>query len=89
MEKFGIFELLDTLSALILPDGRAEGGEERPQSAPQPPRAEDRAFAPPAYNGESAAPPAPAPPASSALSSFLEKHDSTVKRINPSEGGKR
>ncbi len=88
MEKFGIFELLDTLSALILPDGQAEAAEKRPQSTPQPPRAEDRAFAPPAYNGESAEPPA-TPPAASALSSFLEKHDSTVKRINPSEGGKR
>ena len=64
-------------------------GEERPQSTPQPPRAEDRAFAPPAYNGENAAPPAAPPPASSALSSFLEKHDSAVKRIDPSEGGKR
>ena len=95
MEKFGIFELLDTLSALILPDGQAGNAKERPQSAPDPPRAGDRAFAPPAYDGENATPASPAPaaeprPAASALSSFLEKHDSAVKRIDPApNGGKR
>ena len=88
MEKFGIFELLDTLSALILPDGQpAVRPEEHTSEAP---RAEDSAFAPPAYRGAPApaVPPAPAPPpASSALHSFLEKHDSAVKRIDSSPDG--
>ena len=77
MEKFGIFELLDTLSALILP-------EESPSPAPEaPPRAGDRAFAPPAY-GEQTGP----PPAGSALSTFLDRHDKTVKSIGNSVDAK-
>lgn len=76
MEKFGIFELLDTLSALILPDGTA---------SPPPktnPRQDDAAFAPPAYAGP---PPKPETSSSAALSSFLEKHEKTVKKV---DGGK-
>ncbi len=77
MEKFGIFELLDTLSALILPDGAPPAP---PETAPQ---KSDAAFAPPVYGdagtereNSSAA----------AISSFLEKHDRTVKKL---DGGNR
>ena len=74
MEKFGIFELLDTLSALLLPDA--------PPDAPQKtaPQKSDAAFAPPAYGAD----PPPAQPSSSAtaLSSFLEKHEKTVKKVD-------
>ena len=77
MEKFGIFELLDTLSALIMP--------EEDRSAPaEPPHATDKAFAPPAYGGEADMP----PPGASALSSFLDRHDKTVKNIGASADAK-
>ena len=76
MEKFGIFELLDTLSALILPEEK----QPEPEKAPH---AEDAAFAPPDYQGPSA-PPAGA----SALSSFLDRHDRTVKQIGGSTDAK-
>ncbi len=83
MEKFGIFELLDTLSAIVdgekgapaapssdLPDGvPAEAPAEAEGKAA--PSVEDRAFLPPDYaGGESSA----------ALSSFLSKHDELARR---------
>ena len=77
MEKFGIFELLDTLSALISP-------EEKRAAPAEPPHTADKAFAPPAY-GE----PVPPPPAGAgALASFLDKHDRTVKSIGGSADAK-
>lgn len=78
MEKFGIFELLDTLSALILP---AERPPAPPEETPSP---ADRAFAPPSY-GE---PASPVPPAASALSSFLDRHERAVKSIEGSADAK-
>ena len=79
MEKFGIFELLDTLSALILPEGQ-------PSAAPdKTPNAEDRAFSPPSY-GERQAP--SVAPTASALSAFLDRHDRAVKQIGGSADAK-
>ena len=72
MEKFGIFELLDTLSALL-----DEGDAGDVPSAPAEktvPSAADEAFLPPSYGEKDNA---------AALSSFLTKHDETVKRIHP------
>ena len=49
MEKFGIFELLDTLSAFAAPDTEQKAEETRPSR-------DDEAFAPPPYSApESAA----------------------------------
>ena len=76
MEKFGIFELLDTLSAIL-------AGQEEPAAAqkPQPerPSAQDSAFAPPAYAGEN---PGENKSEIAALSSFLARHDKTSKKID-------
>lgn len=65
MEKFGIFELLDALSALMQ--------EEKTESAaPQTPKKEDAAFAPPAYG--SADP--------GALEGLLQRHEEMSRRID-------
>ena len=72
MEKFGIFELLDTLSALL---GEGEETDRSPAPAEKTaPSAEDEAFLPPSYGETDAA---------AAVSSFLNKHAETVKRIHP------
>ncbi len=75
MEKFGIFELLDTLSAIMEKDAPApppaDGPSATPPDAPATPSVEDRSFLPPDYaGGESSA----------ALSSFLSKHDELARR---------
>ena len=75
MEKFGIFELLDTLSALILP----EAGPPSPDPGPN---AADGAFAPPAYKA-----PSKTTPEQSAISAFLDRHDRAVKQIGSADGG--
>ncbi len=75
MEKFGIFELLDTLSALILPEAGAPSPAEKPNAA-------DRAFAPPGYKEQET------PPAASAISAFLDRHDRAVKHIGGSTDAK-
>ena len=73
MEKFGIFELLDTLSALLLP-------ETKPPAPPkETPRTDDSAFAPPPYAGAPAADPSEG--TATAISSFLKKHDDAAKKI--------
>ena len=74
MEKFGIFELLDTLSAFAAPDPESKAEETKPQQT-------DDAFAPPPYatmdsvgsdqKGEAAA-----------LASLLERHDRIAKKID-------
>ena len=78
MEKFGIFELLDTLSAIMESGSDAPAAEEnRPPFAkdnapPASPAATDSAFLPPDYAlGESMR----------TFSDFLSRHDETVKRI--------
>ena len=73
MEKFGIFELLDTLSAFAAPDPESTAEETKPQQT-------DGVFAPPPYatvdsgedpSGEAAA-----------LASLLERHDRIAKKID-------
>ena len=77
MEKFGIFELLDALSAVL--DGKNdapppdETSAETPAKPPAEPTAVDASFLPPDY--------AASAQEGGALSSFLSRHDETVKRI--------
>ncbi len=66
MEKFGIFELLDTLSALMEDKGEGE-------KAVPPPDPKDGAFAPPPYA---------APAEANALQGLLERHDKMSRRID-------
>ncbi len=75
MEKFGIFELLDTLSAVM----QGEGGQNQPPAAaPQTPDTGDPAFIPPRYpaarteDGKE----------TQAVRSLLTRHDEIVKRID-------
>ncbi len=75
MEKFGIFELLDTLSAVMQGDGEQKPA---PDAEPHRPDAGDSVFAPPQY---------PAPKEgeqgqTQALRSLLTRHDEIVKRID-------
>ena len=76
MEKFGIFELLDTLSAIL-------AGEKEPAAAQKPPAEQpapqDTAFAPPAYSGENTG---ENRSEIAALSSFLAQHDKVSKKID-------
>ena len=77
MEKFGIFDLLDTLSALVAPE---ETKDAAAKSAETRPAAEDAAFSPPAY-GE----PQPAPAVTTtntALASFLARHEAAKQRTD-------
>ncbi len=75
MEKFGIFELLDTLSAVM------QGTDEQnaaPDGGPQRPNAGDPAFIPPRYpaaNEEDGK-------ETQAVRSLLTRHDEIVKRID-------
>ena len=81
MEKFGIFELLDTLSAIL-------AGENDPSAAQKPPAqpSPSQGKAPGETQGEtaSAAPHAGehAPQGAAALSSFLAHHDAVSKKID-------
>lgn len=69
MEKFGIFELLDALSALTETDEKPE---------PSQPRTPDGAFAAPDYGL-----PAQEPPAGgqTALDGFLSRHEAAKNRV--------
>ncbi len=75
MEKFGIFELLDTLSALTEPQ-KNTGNEIFPSPVPENPPAPR----------DAAPPPADAPAAKEtnqrALQSLLDRHDGISKRID-------
>ena len=95
MEKFGIFELLDALSAVTAPEEEASspaGGEENMPPAHPDPR--ENAFAPPRY-GAPSAPTEPAAPqknaaaafppreeAPNAVSSLLDRHERISRRID-------
>ena len=88
MEKFGIFDLLDTLSAIMAPDSPApsEAAEEKtppPSSAAGVinPKQTDGAFAPPSYlAGENGAAAVNAERA--ALGAFLDRHDAISRKID-------
>ena len=73
MEKFGIFELLDTLSALLPQDGEKKNAEEGEKSSPN---VKDAAFSPPSYAAE------PKTAEDAALSSFLSRHDEIARRVD-------
>lgn len=85
MEKFGIFELLDTLSALTAANGSPEAEEKAEYARPE---TGDASFAPPAYGAPSPAPSAPPPPdkntsaEQSALAALLARHDALSKKID-------
>ena len=90
MEKFGIFELLDTLSALTLPqtdETQPKNGEGKQAPASVKANPNDAAFAPPVFafpqtqSGEGASPAAEQPDGN-ALSSLLDRHDSISKKID-------
>lgn len=89
MEKFGIFDLLDTLSAIMAVDSPAKEPPATPAStqAEEPddgkitPRQTDSAFAPPSFgtdeNGN-----APTAAERNALGAFLERHDAISRKID-------
>lgn len=76
MEKFGIFELLDTLSALTAAGNAARGESQPPdaeaQSAPQ--------AAPPAARAAPAEQQSGQTRGSDAFAAFLARHDETRRR---------
>lgn len=76
MEKFGIFDLLDTLSALV---EQESGSLEKPPQEKTVPKAQDAAFAPPAYGTEQTA---PQQGQGSAISSLLDRHDALSRKID-------
>ena len=80
MEKFGIFELLDALSAAASAESASAP---QPQAAPDP---SDAAFSAPSYGVQTDAAeraPRPAPPEKKdALASFLARHDKISKEID-------
>ena len=77
MDKFGIFELLDTL-AQIASDAAPE---ENKTDAPQPPRVspDDKSFLPPDFNGAATE---EQKASRSAINSLYERHESISKRID-------
>lgn len=82
MEKFGIFELLDALSAITAPSGDLtapqSGPSDPPPEKPAGPKKPDEAFQPPVYG---TVPPASPPPRESdALADFLARHDAVAKK---------
>ncbi len=76
MEKFGIFELLDALSAMAAAAEKPSPPEkEEPKEETRGGRVPDPSFAPPAYDGTPA--PLPSAPAN-ALGDFLARHDAVA-----------
>lgn len=70
MEKFGIFELLDALSALTAREGEGTAPEKQT----------DAAYRPPVY-GESAPPAESSPSAKAdALAGFYARHDAVARK---------
>ena len=87
MEKFGIFELLDTLSAFMT--ASAPQGEEQEEPAEQVKAAEtvkpnhgDSAYQPPQYGAEEQTSAQSILGGKDALDSFLQRHDAISKKID-------
>ena len=85
LEKFGIFELLDTLSA-ILAGENAPSAAQKPSAQPSPAQVEPHGEAQSGAQG-AAASSAPhageqTPQGAAALSSFLARHDAVSKKID-------
>ena len=81
MDKFGIFELLDTLSQ-ITSSAQSEGdGTENATATPAPPPSpDDKSFLPPDFNGENAT--GEQKLQRDALNALYERHESISKRID-------
>lgn len=77
MEKFGIFELLDTLSAIT-----TAAEEEKRGGSENPPEANGRETVSPPDAGERYEQTAPARRNADALSAFLSRHDAISKNID-------
>lgn len=82
MEKFGIFELLDTLSAITAPGNETSLPEQGEQIKPE---TDDKAFSAPDFATGGA--PAPLPEhktrtEQNALAALLQKHDSISRKID-------
>ena len=86
MEKFGIFELLDTLSALTAAQIEAKEAEAEEAEAPQPEKAnpQDSAFSPPAFGAPPLREHEPAPEKESgnAFTALLQRHETISKKID-------
>ena len=88
MEKFGIFDLLDTLSAIMATDSPAKSEATEEKAPPTSgdtgviqPKQSDGAFAPPSYlAGENGAVSTNAE--RDALGAFLERHDAISRKID-------
>ncbi len=79
MDKFGIFELLDTLSQIA---SETQNDEKKQSAAPETRvSADDKSFLPPDFQGKE--PPREEAKASrNALSALYERHESISKRID-------
>ena len=85
MEKFGIFELLDTLSAITAPLSEVESADaEQAQTQPERANPQDSAFSPPAFGAPPLRENEPAPEKESgnAFTALLQRHDSISKKID-------
>lgn len=84
MEKFGIFELLDTLSALTASqsDAEAESTEEQPSPEIGKADPQDSAFSPPVFGAPPLKKDEPAQHNGSAFSALLQRHENISKKID-------
>lgn len=85
MEKFGIFELLDTLSALTTMQAdelQPQNGEQEQPPAPAKASPSDAAFAPPAFGAPQPLSGEQTTETADALSALLDRHASISKKID-------
>ena len=81
MEKFGIFELLDTLSAILAGENDPSAAQKPPaQPSPTQSEAQGEAQGPAASSASHAG--EQTPQGAAALSSFLAHHDAVSKKID-------
>lgn len=83
MDKFGIFDLLDTLAQIASSTDDTEKPQDAPQEPPPARRAspDDKSFLPPDF-GDKTAPANEQKTGRSALNSLYERHESISKRID-------
>lgn len=83
MDKFGIFDLLDTLAQIASSTDAAEKPQEPPQEPPPARRAspDDKSFLPPDF-GNKSADESKGTTGRNALDSLYERHESISKRID-------
>ena len=78
VDKFGIFELLDTLAQITAETQEDE--KSQPQAPVLQPSPEDKSFLPPDWNGDAS--PEKQKMQRDALNSLYERHESISKRID-------